>query len=333
MENKRKILIILLILILSALILLFIDMNKYKEYTKDYFYMDTYINIKVNTTKNKKDMDKIFEDIDYLYDTYHKLTDRYNSYDGVINVYYLNEVLKDNESITIDRRLTTIISLGINYYNETSGLFNIASGNLTEVWKNFIDRCDTLPTEEELDVNINIEDISIEKDVYTKRGGIKLDLGGVAKGYVTELAANYLEENNINSYIINAGGNVKVGKPHNKDNYIIGITDPENTEDIFTKVNVSKESVVTSGNYQRYCILDNTNYSHIINPITKHPSTYAKSVTVVGENSSILDIYSTYLYLLPVDKGLEVVNSNPDIEAIWYIDKDNIIRSDGFNYE
>lgn len=58
-----------------------------------------------------------------------------------------------------------------------------------------------------------------------------------------------------------------------------------------------------------------------------------KSVTVITKSSLLADIYSTYLYLLPVDKGLEVVNNNSDIEAIWYIDKDNIVRSDNFNYE
>ena len=58
-----------------------------------------------------------------------------------------------------------------------------------------------------------------------------------------------------------------------------------------------------------------------------------KSVTVVGKSSMMADIYSTYLFLLPVEDGLKIVNNNPDIEAIWYVDKDNIVRSDNFNYE
>ena len=142
-----------------------------------------------------------------------------------------------------------------------------------------------------------------------------------------------IAENNINNYIINAGGNVKVGKAYNKEYYVVGITNPDNTSNIFTKVNINNLSVVTSGNYQRYCDIDNIRYSHIINTITKKPSNYMKSVTVITKSSLLADIYSTYLYLLPVDKGLEVVNNNSDIEAIWYIDKDNIVRSDNFNYE
>ena len=74
-------------------------------------------------------------------------------------------------------------------------------------------------------------------------------------------------------------------------------------------------------------------YSHIINPIDKYPSNYMDSVTVISESSITGDIYSTYLYLLPVVDGLKVVNSTSGIEAVWYIDENNIVRSDGFNYE
>ena len=327
----KKIYIIILTIILISLILLYIDKSTYKEYNKNYFYMDTYINIKISTTKSKKEINNIFEDIDYLYSSYHKLTNRYEKYEGIVNIYYLNEILENNEEIEIDKRLADIITLGIEYYKKTNGLFNIAGGNLTQIWKETIDKCDKLPTN--LDININIDDIKLEENKYIKYNNIKLDLGAISKGYVTELVGNYLEDNNINSYIINAGGNVKVGKAYNKDSYTIGITDPTNKETIFTKVNINNKSVVTSGDYQRYCIINNQKYSHIINPYTKYPSNYTRSVTVITPSSTIADIYSTYLYLLPPEEGLKIVNANEDIEAIWYIDEDNIVRSDNYSYE
>ena len=333
MNSMKKMMIFLLSIILIALVLLFIDKSTYKEYSKNYFYMDTYINVKVNSVKSKSEMDSIFEDIDYLFSSYHKLSDRYNEYDDIKNIYYLNEILSNGEEVQIDSRLANIISLGIEYYDKTEGIFNIASGNLTGVWKNFIDNCDNIPSDSELDVNIDIKDIVLDGNTYTKYNGVKIDLGGITKGYVTELVGNYLEDNGIDSYIINAGGNVKVGIAYGKDNYVVGITNPDSTNSIFTKVNINNMSVVTSGNYQRYCELDGTLYSHIINPINKYPSSYMKSVTVIGESSTIEDIYSTYLYLLPVEDGLSVVNSTSGIEAIWYIDEDNVVRSDGFNYE
>lgn len=335
MKNKslKKLLIVILLLVLVSLILLFIDKSSYKDYTRSYFYFDTYINVKVNTIKTEKEMNDIFNDIDYLYDSYHKLTDAFDSYDGIVNVYYLNNNLNNNESIEIDTRLANIIKTGIDFYDITDGLFNVAAGNLTIKWKEFIDSCDKLPNMEELNVNTNINDIKLDGNNYSKSNDIKLDLGGIAKGYVTELVGRYLEENDIHSYIINAGGNVMVGKAYNKDTFLVGITNPDNKDDMFTKVKVNNLSIVTSGSYQRYCTLDGINYNHIINPITKYPSNYMKSVTVVSKSSMMADIYSTYLFLLPVEDGLKIVNNNPDIEAIWYIDKDNIVRSDNFNYE
>lgn len=335
MKNKslKKILIVILLLVLVSLILLFIDKSSYKDYTRNYFYFDTYINVKVNTVKSEREMNDIFNDIDYLYDSYHKLTDAFDSYDGIVNVYYLNNNLNNNENIEIDTRLANIIKLGIDFYDTTDGLFNVAAGNLTIKWKEFIDSCNTLPSTEELNVNTNINDIKLDGNNYSKSNDVKLDLGGIAKGYVTELVGRYLEENDIHSYIINVGGNVMVGKAYNKDTFLVGITNPDNKDDMFTKVKVNNLSIVTSGSYQRYCTLDGINYNHIINPITKYPSNYMKSVTVIGKSSMIADIYSTYLFLLPVEDGLKIVNNTPDIEAIWYIDKDNIVRSDNFNYE
>ena len=331
--KKKIVSITILVLILLALIILYIDKSVYKEYSKNYIYMDTYINIKITSTKSKREIDKIFEDIDYLYSSYHKLTNRYEEYDGIVNVYYLNEKLKDNEEIEIDKRLSDIIKIGISYYDKTNGLFNIASGNLTGIWKEILNTCEELPTEKELNTNININDISLEGNKYIKKNNVKIDLGGLAKGYVTELVGNYLEENKISDYIINAGGNVKVGKSKTKETYIIGITNPDNTDTIFTKVKANNLSIVTSGEYQRYCILDNQKYNHIIDPTTKHPSKYMKSVTVITKSSTLADIYSTYLYLLPVEEGLKIVNYDSNIEAIWYIDKENIVRSDNYNYE
>ncbi len=332
MKNE-KIWILFWVVILVSLVLLFIDKSTYKEYSKNYFYMDTYINVKINSTNSKNDIDNVFEDIDYLYSSYNKLTNRYSKYDGIVNVYYLNEILSDGEEIEIDKRLADIIKIGIEYYDKTGGLFNIASGNLTGVWKNFIDVCDKVPSYSELDVNININDVKLDGNIYSKYNGIRLDLGAIAKGYVTEIVGKYLEDNSINNYIINAGGNVKVGKAYDKESYVIGITNPENINTIFTKVNINNKSVVTSGSYQRCCEIDNILYSHVINPISKYPSNYMKSVSVIGEDSTLCDIYSTYLFLLPIEEGLKIVKNTIGIEAIWYVDHDNIVRSDGFDYE
>jgi len=332
--KENKVLSIIIFLFIIAIVLFVIKKVNFVKYEKNYFYLDTYISVKLYSNKTQKEVDEIFDEIDYLYSEYHKLTDKYNNYDGIVNIYYLNEILNDNEEIEIDAKLSNLINEGIKYHEITEGYINIASSNLIDVWKSYIDKKEGVPTLEELNnVNINISDISLNNNIYSKKNGIKIDLGSFAKGYITELVGNYLEDIGIDKYLIDAGGNIKVGNNYKKDNYLIGIQNPINTNEIFTKLNVNNLSIVTSGDYQRYYEYEGVRYNHIINPYTKYPSSNFKSVTVVSKNSFLADIYSTYLFLIDLEKGLEIVNNNEDIEAIWYIDKDNIVKSNNFNYE
>lgn len=330
MKKKYKILFILLI---SLIILTVIATTNYKKYEKNYFYLDTIINIKINTNLPNHKVEEIFKEIESLYSTYHILADKYNKYDDVINVYYLNELLENDQPIEIEENLSKLINLGIEYYDITNGYINIASANLIDIWKKYIDLKEGIPSAEELNsVNIDITNLTLKDNIYTKKNDLKIDLGSFTKGYVTQLVGNYLESSNINDYIIDAGGNIKVGKPSKKDNYTVGITNPTDPNNIFTKLNVSNLSIVTSGDYQRYYEYNGIRYNHIINPYTKYPSNYFKSVTVITEDSFIADVYSTYLFLVDLDTGLEVINNTEGIEAIWYIEEDNIVKSNGFNF-
>lgn len=332
--KENKILSIIIFLFIVAIFLFIIKKINYVKYEKNYFYLDTYINVRFYSNKPKEEVEEIFDEIDYIYSEYHKLTDKYNSYDGIINIYYLNEILKDNEEIEIDSRLSKLIDEGIKYHEITSGYINIASSNLIDIWKSYIEKEEGTPNQQELNnANININDISLNGNTYSKNNGIKLDLGAFAKGYITELVGNYLEELNINKYLIDAGGNIKVGYNYKKDNYVIGIQNPIKTNEIFTKLNINNLSVVTSGDYQRYYEYNDIRYNHIIDPYTRYPASKFKSVTVVSKNSFLADIYSTYLFLIDLEEGLNVVNNNKDIEAIWYIDENNIVKSNNFNYE
>lgn len=332
--KKNKTLSIFIFLLFIAAILFIIKQITYIQYEKNYFYLDTYINVKLYSNKTEEEVNKIFEEIDYIYSEYHKLTDKYNKYDDIINVYYLNEILKDNEEIEIDSKLSKLINIGIEYYDKTEGYLNIASSNIIDVWKKYIEKEEGIPEEFELNnANINISDISLEENTYKKKNNIKIDLGSFAKGYVTELVGNYLEELGIDKYLIDAGGNIKVGNNYKKDNYVIGVQDPIETNKVFVKLNINNLSVVTSGDYQRYYEYNGVRYNHIINPFTKYPSNNFKSVTVISEDSFLADIYSTYLFLIDLEKGKEIVNNNDKLEAIWYIDKDNVVKSDNFNYE
>lgn len=317
---KKKLIYIFLVLIT----LIFLTLSLYNtpnKVEKNYFYFDTYINIKLNTSKNTN---KLFDEIESTLKEYHTLTDKYNSYDNIINVYYLNEVLDNDKEVTIDSKLSTLINEGIKYYEITNGYINIASSNLIDVWKKYIEEKTSIPSYEELNVNTNIKDISLENNIYKKKNNIKIDLGSYTKGYVTDVISNIIENYGIKDYIIDAGGNIKVGTPSNKETYSVGVIDPINNSNIFDTIHVVNSSVVTSGDYQRYYEYNNVRYNHIINPYTLYPSSIYKSVTVIYPSSFLADIYSTYLFMLDIDSSYEVSSKIDNMKVIWYIDKDNI---------
>ena len=317
------------IVILFISILLLTGCTNGKVYKKGMYYMDTYIEVKLYDI-SKSHADKILNEVDNMYKEYHELTDRYNEYEGVINIYYLNNILKNNEKIELDSRLSKLIKYGLSMYDKTDGYVNIAMGNVIDVWKSYREKETGVPkTYELMNKNIDIDNISLVDNTYSKTNEVSLDVGAFAKGYVTGEIGEFLESKGIKKYLINAGGNVKVGSKYKIEKYNVGLEEPFNTTNIYKTLKVEDVSIVTSGSYQRYYEYNGIIYNHIINPKTLYPDNYTKSVTVVTKNSAYADIMSTYLFLLPIEDGIELVNKLDDVEAIWY--NDEIYYSEGFN--
>lgn len=315
------------------LIVFFISLaiyNKYKlkEYTIKFFYMDTYTYVKIYSRDSNK-ANSALKKVKKIYKEYHELSDRYNSYDGIYNIYYIKNNNSNEEYIKLDKRLYDLIKYGLDYKDKTNGYIDIGSGNLIDVWKNYIDKKDGIPTKKELE---NAKNNYV--DIILKNGKIKnnhpnIDLGCIAKGYTTEIAGDYLKSIGINKFLINSGGNVLVGDNVKKKNYTIGIEDPDVKYDIFDIVKCNNMSVVTSGGYERFYEYKGTKYSHIINPKTLYPSNKMKSITIITKSSKEADIMSTYLFMLDVKDALDYVNKNEDLEAIIYTNNNEIKYSKG----
>lgn len=319
----------ILIFISLFLVILTSACTNKKMYKETFMYMDTYIEIKVYGI-NKKKSEEVLSTAKNMYKEYHELTDRYNSYEDIINVHYINNELKVNEEVEIDSRLADLINFGLKAYEDTDGYINIAMGNVIDVWKTYREEGKKVPkTYELMNQNINIKNISLDGNKFIKKGKIKLDLGAFVKGYVTEEVGKYFESKGVTKYLINAGGNVKVGESYKIGKYNVGLETPFNTSNIYKTLSVENVSIVTSGSYQRYYEVDNKIYNHIINPKTLYPENFMKSVTVVTSNSAYADILSTYLFLIPIEDGLKLVNSLDGVEAIW--NNDAIYYSRDFN--
>ena len=307
--------------------------NQIKVISKDYFYFDTYINIKIYSN-NSKLVTEALDKTENIFKEYHQLTDRYNAYEGINNLYYINNELNIKEKIKIDKRLYQLLETMVDFYDDSQGLVNIAIGNVIDVWKDYKDNNKGVPTYIELknSGSTNINKLILDEDYYLyKLDNISLDLGAIVKGYVVELIGNYYEEIGLNKYLINAGGNVKVGDHYGDNRYIIGIENPVDVSNIFEIVKGNNVSIVSSGSYERFFEYKGKKYHHIIDPYTLFPPDYMKSVSVIHRDSGYADLLSTMLFLIPVDEGINYVNHLEEVEAIWYGIDDQIFYSKGFS--
>lgn len=324
---KKYSCIICFIFIIFLMIAYFFTNMKLKLYSRDIFYMDTYINIKVYS--NKKNIDKILDNCENIYKSYHELTDRYNSYDGIVNLYYINNNKSDKEFF-VDKKLYDLIGYASSFSKETNGLFDINLGGVIDVWKKYRDNSSGVPSKSELKKNVSKDAIVLLGDNKIKNNDINIDLGAVSKGYTTGLVGEYLKSEGIEYFLINAGGNVLAGKSYNKEYYKIGIQSPNKDGGVIGVVKGVNISVVTSGGYERNYQYDGKLYHHIISPKTLFPTDYMKSVTIVSSDSGLADMLSTTLFLMDIESGKEFIKKY-DAEAIWVDNNDNIIKSDGFD--
>lgn len=307
----------------------FIRKNTYKEYTSNFYNMNTYIQVRIFSNQEQKAKEALKE-VEKIFKTYHDLSNKYEKKEN--NIYTINEGKED--FYTLDPRLSDLIKYGVSWYEKSNGLFNINMGCVTDIWKKYREKENGVPTKEELfSCDISIDNISISDNQLINKGQ-NIDLGGISKGYTTSLAAEYLKKQGLTKFIINAGGNVVVGDHYAQGTYQIGIENPNLDGSLLTVVGANNISVVTSGSYERYYEYDGVFYHHLIDPETRMPANYMKSVTVLSKDAKMADALSTILFLMPIEKGMEYIENLNDVEAIWCAMDGTLYRSKGFvHYE
>jgi thiamine biosynthesis lipoprotein len=314
-------------------------------------YFDTTILVQICT--DNKDNSAIYDEIETIIKTYHQLSDKRNAYSGIVNIYTINN--NPTKKHTISSELKDMIELSMSVKTDQN-LFNIALDPVITLWET--SREDVLdfgknvrPSVEDLEVAAlltSLDDITLEGDTIQLKEGMSLNLGAMAKGYMVNILTEYLEGNEeVSSFIIDAGGNISVGGAHPKaerDYYVIGVEDPIKND--FAKICFENciyeqlrlnggQTIVTSGDYQRYYVYNDNGteikYHHIIDPVTMYPKiTNVKAVSVVTDNSALADIYSTTVFLLDLEEAKQFVNTTDNLEAVWFLEDGTIIYSDNF---
>lgn len=223
----------------------------------------------------------------------------------------------------------SVIEKAVGYSKLTEGALDVTIEPIVKLWGIGTDK-ERVPLKSEIQEKlklVNYKDILLDSKNSTiklRRIGQAIDLGAIAKGYTADEIKKVLINNNISSALINLGGNVyAVGKKLDGTNWSIGIQNPLDTRGKYIgTLSVNDKSMVTSGNYERYFIVDGKRYHHIFDPKNGYPSEAGLiSTTIISDKSIDGDALSTSTYIMGLTKGLKLVESIKGVEAI-FITKD-----------
>ncbi|HWL95638.1 MAG TPA: FAD:protein FMN transferase [Phycisphaerae bacterium] len=171
--------------------------------------------------------------------------------------------------------------------------------------------------------------VSSDKSIRFLRPGVRINLGGIAKGYAVERGAGILRELGIRHAIVTAGGDSRLVGDRRGQPWMVGVRDPRKDGEVAIRLPLENEAISTSGDYERYFEEDGKRYHHILQPATGEPASGVHSATIVGPDAVITDALSTSVFIMGVDRGLRLLATLPDYEGI-VIDADGqLFYSDG----
>ena len=241
--------------------------------------------------------------------------------------------------VKIDLELIELIERSIQISKITKGAFDITYASMDRIWK-FDGSMKVMPIDNEIRNSVSkigYKNIIINrknKTVFLKNKGMKIGFGGIGKGYAADKAKALLLELGVTSGIINASGDMNAwGKQPNGGNWMVGITNPLNTKKAFSWMPINNQSVVTSGDYEKYVEFNGKRYAHIINPRTGYPTTGIKSVTIFAPKAELADALATSVFVMGLENGLDFINQLNGIEAIIVDDSNNFHQTKNIQFK
>ena len=236
--------------------------------------------------------------------------------------------------VKVDREVLDLINRSKKISALTQGAFDISYGSIDKRLWNFDSTMTSLPDQETARRGvrlINYRNIITDNEkctVFLKEKGMRIGFGGIGKGYAAEKAKRLLQEKGVKSGIVNAAGDLSAwGNQPNGKPWTIGIAAPDSQRLPFSYLNITDTSVATSGNYEKFVVINGKRYSHTIDPRTGLPVAGIKSVTVICPNAEIADAIATPIMIMGTRVGLDMVNQMKGIECILIDDQDRIHAS------
>jgi FAD:protein FMN transferase len=226
-----------------------------------------------------------------------------------------------NQPVSVSSDLWVLMRASQQFSQDTAGAFDITVGPVTHLWR-LARKRHRLPDEPELRAALSrvgsdgFEMIDPSK-VILKRRQMRLDFGGVAKGFAADECLAIFRERGIESALVDASGDIALGAPPpGETGWIVAVEDFDNAEQIVRKLRLSNCGVATSSDARQSLAKDGVRHSHIVDPRTGQAVTLPCSVTVVAENATAADAWATALSVLGPERGMELAESRGNIHSL-----------------
>jgi FAD:protein FMN transferase len=250
-------------------------------------------------------------------------------------------LINDNAGIKpvrVDKEVFDLIQRSLKISNLTQGAFDITYGSIDKSLWNFDTKMTLLPDAETAKKMVRLIDYQKvilnqnEQTVFLQEQGMRIGFGGIGKGYAAEMAKQLMIKEGVKSGVVNASGDLTTWgiQPDGKQ-WTIGIADPNHKNKTFSSLNISNMAVATSGDYEKFVMINGKRYSHTINPKTGLPITGIKSVTIIAPNAELADSLATPVTVMGVKVGLDLINQIKGIACVIIDDNNKLFSSKNIN--
>ncbi len=339
MKSIRKNLVSVLIIILLIGIAFFANRSKPKVYeTGNRLVMGTVARITAvsdNSDVGKDELEKAFWELE-------KVNKLMSDYDGDSEIGRVNKYAFQ-KAVAVSDETFKVLQAAVSFSEKTGGAFDITVGPLVDLWREAQDS-NSIPAERQLQEakeRVGYEKLVLDPDgnkVKFKVKGMRVDLGGIAKGYAIDRAVSVLKEEGFAGGMVDVGGDIKcfgmssAGKKH----WTIGIQDPGSGEGVeegklLMKLNLKDKAIATSGDYRRFVVVKGQKYSHIIDSSGGKGSNKLPSVSVIAEDAVTADALATAVSVKGGEKGLELIEGISGVEAILITNTGSIKKTSQFS--
>lgn len=247
-----------------------------------------------------------------------------------------SEIIKNAgiKPVKVDRELFQLIERSIQISKITNGAFDISYASMDRIWK-FDGTMKDIPDKETIKNSVskvgyqNIVLNKNENSVFLKLQEMKIGFGAIGKGYAADKAKALLIQKGVVAGLINASGDLNCwGNKADGSPWMVGISNPLNKNKVFSWFPIENSAVVTSGNYEKYVMIDGKRYAHIIDPRTGYPTQEISSASVFAPKAELADALATSIFVMGIETGLDFINQLAGIECIIVDDKGKVFYSE-----